>query len=104
VSDFGVNPEALRATQPRFVSASDRVKAAAADLRRVIDAEGMCWGSDKIGQSFAKDYVPGADDGLKGTDGLAKVLTNLGGSVVLIADKVHAQDQSTADRVNQIRP
>ena len=41
-----------------------------ADLSGVLDSVGLCWGSDAIGQSFARGHVAKADDALGKLDGL----------------------------------
>ncbi|WP_405165574.1 hypothetical protein OG203_11025 [Nocardia sp. NBC_01499] len=102
MTDLRANPEALRATHPRFDDICDRVKTAAAQLHRVIDAEGKCWGADEIGESFAKDYVPGAESALKGTDRLAEVIERVGDNVVITANTLEARDLANAAKTNQI--
>jgi uncharacterized protein YukE len=102
VTDFRVDPDALRATRPGFTNVADRIAAAAANLRRVIEAEGECWGSDKIGQSFAKNYTPDVPKALTSIENLGKTMNNLGESMVAIANTLQNRDQTNASQIDQI--
>ena len=103
MTELRTDPAALRATQPRFADLSNRVTTAATNLRSIMAAEGQCWGSDQIGQSFAKDYVPGAEEALHGTDGLATVFSGLGTNMGTIANALQSQDQGTATAITQAK-
>ncbi|MBF6300261.1 hypothetical protein IU459_22330 [Nocardia amamiensis] len=102
MTNFRVDPEALRATRPGFVDVADKIAAAAANLRRVIETEGECWGSDKIGQNFAKDYTPDVPKALSSVENLGKTLNNLGESMVAIANALQNRDQANASQIDQI--
>ncbi|WP_040776381.1 WXG100 family type VII secretion target [Nocardia pneumoniae] len=102
MTNFRVDPEALRATRPGFANVADKIAAAAQNLRRVIEAEGECWGSDKIGQNFAKDYTPDVPKALTSIDNLGKAMNNLGDSMVGIANTLQNRDQANATQINQI--
>ncbi|CAM4390229.1 hypothetical protein NONI108955_24275 [Nocardia ninae] len=104
MTDFRVDPDALRATRPGFTSVADKITAAAQNLRRVIEAEGECWGSDKIGQSFAKNYTPSVPKALKSIDGLSKAMGNLGDRMVAAANTLQNRDEANAADLNQIQP
>ncbi|UAK32375.1 hypothetical protein K8O92_32630 [Nocardia asteroides] len=102
MTNFRVDPDSLRATRPGFTDVADKIAAAAADLRRVIETEGECWGSDKIGQSFAKNYTPDVPKALTSVDNLGKTMTNLGDSMVAIANTVQNRDQAYAAQIDRI--
>lgn len=96
-----VDPQALRATQPSFTSVADTITTAAAALARAIADEGECWGTDEIGQAFAKNYTPGVDSGQKAVTGLATVMTQLGANLVTIATAFETQDTTNAGALGQ---
>ncbi|MBF6126961.1 WXG100 family type VII secretion target [Nocardia brasiliensis] len=104
MTNFRVDPDALRATRAEFVSVADQITSAAQKLRQVIEAEGECWGSDKIGQSFAKNYTPGVPKALTGVDGLSKAMSTLGDKMVATANELQNRDQINAAQLNQNNP
>jgi len=53
-----------------FTGYSERAGKIVADLSGVLDSVGLCWGSDEIGQSFARGHVAKADESLTELDGL----------------------------------
>ncbi|MBB5914687.1 uncharacterized protein YukE [Nocardia transvalensis] len=91
----------MRATQPKFATLSDTVRTALADLKRVIDAEGECWGSDETGKSFAQNYTPGVGDGLTGIGALAGAVGKFGDSVTATANLLQQTDQEHAAALKQ---
>jgi uncharacterized protein YukE len=103
VTNFRADPEALRATRSGFVDVAGKIAAAAQNLRRVIDTEGACWGSDKIGQSFAKNYTPSVPEALKSVDNLGKTMTNMGDNMVAIADVLQNRDQTNAAAIDRVQ-
>ncbi|WP_228002518.1 WXG100 family type VII secretion target [Nocardia australiensis] len=104
MSTLSVDPAALRTTQPRFAEVSQTVTDAATALRRVLEAEGECWGHDETGEQFAKNYTPGSDEALTGLNGLATTFTGLSDNVRTIADTVESQNQAQAAATNAIAP
>ncbi|MFG1792289.1 WXG100 family type VII secretion target [Nocardia sp. NPDC049149] len=102
MTNFRADPDALRATRSGFADVADRIAAAAANLRRVLDAEGECWGSDQIGQSFAKNYTPGVPKALDGVDKLGTTMNNLGDRVVAVANALQNRDQTNAGDLDQV--
>ncbi|WP_063042813.1 WXG100 family type VII secretion target [Nocardia pseudovaccinii] len=101
MSSLKADPDALRATQPKFRDVAERVKTAAANLQRVIDAEGPCWGSDKPGTEFAKGYAEPAKKTLEQVGNLSGVLSGLGDNVKTVADQLQQQDQARAATLTQ---
>ncbi|BDT85147.1 WXG100 family type VII secretion target [Nocardia cyriacigeorgica] len=94
------DPDALRATAPRFRSVGDGVATAAQRLRAVIEAEGACWGGDEIGKAFGDGYTPGATEGQEAIQGLSAVFTRMGDNVVVVADSLQAQDEAISSGIN----
>lgn len=95
-SSFEADPEALRATQPQFAQLASRVTDAVAALAQVIEKEGACWGTDKPGAAFAKNYVDAAKQTQDSLGSIPGVLSGLGDSMTTIANAIDEQDQSTA--------
>ncbi|RJO71464.1 WXG100 family type VII secretion target [Nocardia panacis] len=102
MAGFRLDPAALRATTPRFADTSQRVTSALADLQRVLDTEGECWGHDKPGAAFAKGYVDHAKQTSAGTANLAQILAGLGAQMTTIADSTQAQDRSAAEAIGKL--
>ncbi|WP_431957701.1 hypothetical protein [Nocardia lijiangensis] len=103
MSSLQVDPEALRATKPGFAAAAEKVLEAVKNVQTTVAAEGECWGSDEIGQNFAKEYTPGAEDGMKGLEGLGKSIEALSGGVDAIASAFQQQDELNAKAIAKIK-
>ncbi|WP_280268033.1 WXG100 family type VII secretion target [Nocardia wallacei] len=103
VTGVQYDPDAMRATQPKFAALADTVKTALADLRRVIEAEGECWGSDETGQAFAKNYTPGVTEGTANIEKFAGAVTAFGDKIVTAANTLQQSEQSHTDSVNQVQ-
>jgi|GEM_PF-3376136 len=100
-SSFDANPDALRAMQPQFAELSTRVTDAVAALTQVIEKEGACWGTDKPGAAFAKNYVDAAKGTQDSLGGMSGVLSGLGDNMTTIATAIDQQDQSSAAALTQ---
>ncbi|GAB2721991.1 WXG100 family type VII secretion target [Nocardia thraciensis] len=103
VTGVQFDPDAMRATQPKFAALADTVKTALADLRQVIDAEGECWGGDETGQAFAKNYTPGVTEGTANIEKFAGAVTSFGDKVVSAANSLQQGEQSSTSSVNQVQ-
>ncbi|ATL65165.1 WXG100 family type VII secretion target [Nocardia terpenica] len=102
MNQFGINPEALRATRPHFDEVAAKVRSAVESLRRVIDAEGPCWGSDEPGRRFAEGYDGLAKHGDDNAGKLADLFSQLGDSMVAIANSSQSQDQASAAAIARL--
>ncbi|MEU4319010.1 hypothetical protein AB0F85_16360 [Nocardia fluminea] len=101
MSSLKADPQALRGTQPSFTSVADTITTGVQKLAAVIAAEGECWGSDEIGQSFAKNYTPGVEPGQKAVTGLSTVMTQLGENMVKVAEALQTQDTTRAGEIDK---
>ncbi|MCC3315786.1 WXG100 family type VII secretion target [Nocardia africana] len=101
MSTFKVDPAALRATEPRYNDVSDRVITAVQNLKRIVEAEGECWGDDEIGGKFAKGYVDPAGKAVTTGSNLAAILSSMAGNMRSAAETLQAQDQSNAGAITQ---
>lgn len=96
---FEVNPEALLGASPKFDASSDKLQSALDKLNGVLQAEGECWGGDEAGQEFAKNYVPGAQQGTDGMKGLVQALHQVRGELDATARTWDDVDQANADGI-----
>ncbi|MQY24282.1 hypothetical protein [Nocardia macrotermitis] len=98
---FDADPVLLRAMQPQFAELSTQMSAAVQALTEVTDREGECWGTDKPGAAFAKDYVSAAKSTQDSLGVLVKVMSTLGDNMATIATKLTEQDASSATALTQ---
>lgn len=105
VVDFFADPERLRAISPQFESFGEEVETALEKLRNGLAAEGACWGGDKPGKEFEKNYPQDGDGGVNQTlaslQQLADVLKNTGNKITGTANIVQDQDQASADGISK---
>lgn len=101
MSTVRVDPQALRATRPSFDAAATAITTAANQLTAALAAEGECWGNDRTGQAFAQNYTSGVDQGKTSVTNLAATMTQLGATMVTIADRVTAQEDAAAAGLDQ---
>lgn len=91
-----VYPKALQRASTGFEDGSDQLKAIFDRLGSRLSAEGKCWGGDKTGQQFEKDYLPGAQGVQKAGPQLAKTLSEVGKGIDKMAQRyIAAEDSST---------
>ncbi|MBF6211682.1 hypothetical protein IU433_16685 [Nocardia puris] len=103
MSSLQVDPDALRSTKPGFAAAAAKVLEAARNVQSTVEAEGECWGNDEIGENFAKEYTPGAEDGMKGIEGLSKAVDALSTGVDAIASAFENQDELNSTAIDKIK-
>ncbi|TDD91639.1 WXG100 family type VII secretion target [Saccharopolyspora karakumensis] len=96
---FEVDPEALRGASPKFDASSDKLQSALDKLNGVLQAEGQCWGGDEAGQEFAKNYLPGSQQGTDGVKSLAQALHQVRGELDATARTWDDVDQANADGI-----
>ncbi|MEV0295907.1 WXG100 family type VII secretion target [Nocardia sp. NPDC050710] len=102
MSTLKVDPDALRATKPGITDVAQKVIDVVKNVQSVVEAEGECWGGDEIGQNFAKDYTPGAEEGLQSIESLSKAVDALGGGVDSIASAFQDQDDLNAKALKKV--
>ena len=76
-NELRVDTEALRRSGGGFHRGAGSLKRIHSNLQGKLSAEGKCWGTDKTGQEFEKNYLKPSQDILKLfgqlADGLEKV-------------------------------
>ncbi len=97
------DPERMRSVAPHFAELGTNVETALETLRQGIEAEGKCWGSDKPGTEFEKNYPQGDGPGTVGEAlaalaGLAARLKDTGDRITGAANTVQTQDQHNAEQ------
>jgi hypothetical protein len=71
MSGFEADLARLNEGAGEFTGFAERAGKIVTELSGVLDAVGLCWGSDAIGQSFAGGHVAKADESLDKLDGLS---------------------------------
>ncbi|MBV7706485.1 WXG100 family type VII secretion target [Nocardia nova] len=97
------DPERMRSVAPHFAQLGDDVESALETLRQGIESEGKCWGTDKPGTEFEKNYPQGTGPGsvgeaLAALANLAGRLKETGDKITGAANTVQTQDQHNADQ------
>ncbi|NKY86480.1 WXG100 family type VII secretion target [Nocardia veterana] len=104
--DFFADPERLRAIAPKFEQLGEDVETALEKLRRGLEAEGRCWGGDRPGTEFEKNYPQEGDGSVKQTldelAALAATLRETGNKITGTANLVQNQDQASADGIRKV--
>ncbi|MDR7171233.1 uncharacterized protein YukE [Nocardia kruczakiae] len=103
--DFFADPERLRAISPQFERLGEEVETALEKLRQGLDAEGRCWGGDRPGTEFEKNYPQEGDGSVKQTldelSALAAKLKSTGDKITGTAGIVQDQDRANADGIGK---
>ncbi|MEV4258568.1 hypothetical protein AB0J52_35885 [Spirillospora sp. NPDC049652] len=89
MSDGGyleVDTKALRKAGGGFDTGADHLKEIFDRLNGRLQAEGKCWGGDKTGEEFGKNYETPAKNMLKSFGDTAKGLRNIKDGVDDMAD------------------
>jgi WXG100 family type VII secretion target len=93
---FEVQPDRLRAGASGFGGAGDALSTAGTTLGSALDAQGQCWGNDESGQTFAKDYVPNAQQVREAFGSLAQALQAIKTALDESANSYEGTDNSGA--------
>ncbi|PSR61627.1 hypothetical protein C8259_18980 [Nocardia nova] len=104
--DFFADPERLRAIAPKFEQLGEDVETALEKLSQGLEAEGRCWGGDRPGTEFEKNYPQEGDGSVKQTldelGALAARLRDTGNKITGTANLVQNQDQASADSIGKV--
>jgi uncharacterized protein YukE len=80
-----------------FDAAADRLAAALAQLKALLDTNHGCWGDDEFGSNFAKSYLPHAEETLKGGADSVAALSGIADSLRSIIKILRDRDQAGGD-------
>lgn len=93
---FQVDPVRLRSAAPQFDAVADQLEDAGTTLQAALDAEGPCWGGDEAGQTFAQNYLPGAEETTRALGTVVEALRAIRVSLDESANTWEGTDQSGA--------
>jgi len=94
---FEVQPDRLRSGATGFGGSGDTLSTAGTTLGNALDAQGECWGNDESGQTFAEDYVPGAEQVRAAFTSLAEALQAIRTALDESANSYENTDAGGAD-------
>jgi hypothetical protein len=101
------DPDRLRGVSPQFEQLGEDVNTALDKLKQGLQSEGRCWGTDKPGQQFEKNYPQGDGDGGVGAalSALAQLVTKVkatGDKITTTANTLQNQDQQNANQYKNV--
>lgn len=79
-----------------FDDLAGQARRIADDLRRAVEADGRCWGSDEIGQRFAATHVPAGENALRRVERMSNGLAEMGSKLADTARTYHDVDEAGA--------
>ena len=88
----------LRLVKPRVEDVATGVRGALTRLQGVLDAEGLCWGSDETGRTFDAAYVPALSTVHKGFTEIGRAVDAIARALSVVADRAEAVDGRAATR------
>lgn len=97
-----LDPDGLRHQAAQLADLGERVGQTYTGLRdAMVQAEG-CWGDDYLGEAFATDFKPQADQLLANLRAMAESLYGTAGEVADAAHQFESQDQGSADQMHRM--
>jgi len=90
----------LRDAEPVIDALASDVRLVLDELAAGLDAEGMCWGRDRIGQQFNDVYVAPAGTARDACVALHDGLSVVAQAVLRVADEVDAVEERTRHRLH----
>ncbi|MFJ1456481.1 hypothetical protein [Nocardia sp. N2S4-5] len=90
--ELRLDPDTLRNDGARLADLGERVGRTYADLRRGLAAAQGAWGDDDLGEAFAKDFTPHADQLLAGLRAMEESLRGTARQVANAAEDFQTQD------------
>lgn len=99
--DIRLDPDALRHDGAQLAELGDRVGRTYTGLRHGLAAAEGCWGDDDLGEAFAKDFTPHADQLLAGLRAMEESLRGAARQIRDAAADFEAQDLGGADRIGR---
>jgi hypothetical protein len=96
---FDVDAERLAARASQFEPLTTRVAAIHRGLTDALSADGACWGTDAVGQSFSSVHAQPADDVLSRLSALSGRLGSVGTRLSGTAQTYGAGEQGAVDHL-----
>ncbi|MEU6191961.1 hypothetical protein [Nocardia sp. NPDC047038] len=99
--EFRLDPDTLRRDGARLAELGERVGRTYAELQDCLAATNGCWGDDDLGEAFAKDFTPRADQLLASLRAMEESLRGTSQQVADAALDFESVDLGGADRVGR---
>jgi hypothetical protein len=96
---YDVDAELLAAQAGQFEPLSTRVAAIHRGLTEILAADGACWGTDAVGQSFSTAHAGAADDVVTRLSALPDRLGSVGTRLTETATTYSAGEQDAVDHI-----
>ncbi|MFE5566584.1 WXG100 family type VII secretion target [Amycolatopsis japonica] len=97
---FRLDPEGVKVAAARLGNLGERLQGAVRDLELTLTERHGCWGSDDIGEAFAKNYVESSDEAREGaqmaTEGTVRLRDEIDKTVAFLEQ----QDEANAARID----
>ncbi|HEX2314100.1 MAG TPA: hypothetical protein VHJ17_10215 [Thermomonospora sp.] len=94
--ELNVFPRALTRSKTGFEDGATQLKSIFQRLEGRLSAEGKCWGADRTGQAFEKDYLPPAQEMQKAGPQAAKAVGQIAKGIEKMGKNyTTAEDRST---------
>lgn len=100
--NFGIDPEQVKAQEPKFAELSGDLTAGLSTLLNGLAAVGEAWGSDEFGQRFAANYVDKAGEAVTAVVGAVQLFDFLGKGVGLTGTTLENADQEFKDALTKL--
>lgn len=97
---FEVDAEQLASRAAQFEPLVGRLGKIHRDLTDALSADGTCWGTDAVGQSFGTAHQPSADDAVTRLSALSDRLTSVSTRLTETAGTYRTGDESAAANLN----
>jgi uncharacterized protein YukE len=101
-SGFQVDPTGIQSAASQIDDAGSQTAQIIQTLQQALSGLGQPWGTDDLGQSFAKQYVKPAQDGLTALGSLGPGLQSVAQNLSTMASNYQGVDSSVADGLGQV--
>ncbi|WP_062993617.1 WXG100 family type VII secretion target [Nocardia anaemiae] len=96
-----LDPDSLRRDSARLAELGDQVARTYAGLRDSLANANGCWGDDDLGEAFAKNFTPQADELLRDLQAMAESLRGTAQQAAAAAHDFEAQDLDSAGQIGR---
>lgn len=96
---YEVDPELLAQRAGNFEPLAGRLTTIHRSLTDALGAEGACWGTDAVGQSFSSAHTGAADDTQAALSALSTRLTSVGTKLTDTAVDYRAGDDAAIEHL-----
>ncbi|MGW4133499.1 WXG100 family type VII secretion target [Amycolatopsis japonica] len=97
---FRLEPEGVSAAAARLGRLGERLQSAVRDLELTLNERHGCWGSDDIGEAFAKNYVESSEEAREGARMAAEGTARLRDDIDKNVELLEQVDEESAARMD----